>query len=118
VYEADDLTYDYIDAYRLVEVFLGQDLSYSRVRDLSIQGLMIIVLGVADAPNRMLPKLLCQLVTLRNMDGRPTWIYSPMSVGSKMRGIYGNELVDLMGSFPVMDEKGRGGSSIQDALTT
>lgn len=95
-YEARDLRYEYMDAYRLVEIFLQQDSTYERVRDLDVCGLVIVALGVSDLPNRMLSPLMCQLLTQRKMSGQPTWVYSS-KVGSNLRASYGNELVDLLG---------------------
>lgn len=95
-YEAFDLLYEYMDAYRLVEIFLGQDTTYSRVRDLDVCGLVIVSLGVSDLPNRMLSPLMCQLLTQRKMEGLPTWVYTS-KVGSPLRSAYGNELADLLG---------------------
>jgi hypothetical protein len=93
--EARDLVYEYFDAYRLVEIYLGQDTTYTRLRDLDSYGLVVIALGVSDLPNRMLPALMCQLLTQRKMTGRPTWVYTP-KVGSALRAAYGNELTDLL----------------------
>lgn len=95
LYEADDLLYDYMDAYRLVEIFLNQDNTYSRVRDLGDLGLVVVVLGVSDLPNRMLAPLLCQLLTQRKMEGHPTWVYTS-KMGASLRSTYGNELTDLL----------------------
>lgn len=95
-YEATDLRYEYFDAYRLVEIFLGQDTTYTRVRDLDVLGMVIIALGVSDLPNRMLAPLVCQLLTQRKMAGQPTWVYTA-KVGSALRSTYGNELTDLLG---------------------
>jgi hypothetical protein len=95
-YEAIDLRYDYFDAYRLVEIFLGQDTTYGRVRDLDDYGLVVLALGVSDLPNRMLAPLVCQLLTQRKMGGLATWVYTHQ-VGSSLRTTYGNALADLLG---------------------
>jgi hypothetical protein len=87
--------YEYFDAYRLVEIYLGQDTTYTRLRDLDSSGLVVIALGVSDLPNRMLPALMCQLLTQRKMTGRSTWVYTP-KIGSALRSAYGNELTDLL----------------------
>lgn len=97
-YEAVDLLYEYFDAYRLVEIYLGQDTTYTRVRDLDSSGLVVVALGVSDLPNRMLAPLMCQLLTQRKMAGLPTWVYTS-KVGAPLRTTYGNELVDLLGDI-------------------
>lgn len=97
-YEAVDLRYDYFDAYRLVEIYLGQDADYARVRDLDSLGLVVVALGVSDLPNRMLAPLMCQLLTQRKMAGLPTWVYTAKA-GSSLRTAYGNELTDLLGDI-------------------
>lgn len=97
-YETVDLRYDYFDAYRLVEIYLGQDTEYGRVRDLDALGLVVTALGVSDLPNRMLAPLFCQLLTQRRMGGLPTWVYSSKT-GSLLRSAYGNELADLLGTL-------------------
>lgn len=103
-YESRDLRYEFFDAYRLVEIFLGQDSDFSRVRDLELFSLVVVVLGVSDLPNRMLPPLVCQLLTQRRMAGNPTWLYTPKT-GATLRQAYDNTLVDLLGTiYPTVYE--------------
>jgi hypothetical protein len=93
---ANELSYEYMDAYRLVEIFLGKDTLYDRVRDLESLQLLVLVLGVSDLPNRMLPALVCQILTLRKMSGLPTWTFVTRA-GSQLRTAYSNEMADLLG---------------------
>lgn len=112
-YERSDLTYEFFDAYRLVEIFLGQDTVYTRVRDLDTVQLVIIALGVSDLPNRMLSPLMCQVLTQRRMNGQPTWVYTAR-IGTALRQAYDNSLSDLLGTVSpsvydlVKDPKGVG----------
>jgi len=115
-----DLRYEYIDAYRLVEIFLGQDSIYDRVRDLESLDLVVLVLGVSDVPNRMLPALVCQLLTLRKMSGHPTWVFSSKT-GAPLRNAYGsNEMVDLLGDIKasVYELVGHSPSSAKSSIAT
>lgn len=104
-YEASDLLYEYFDAYRLVEIFLGQDATYARVRDFDTFNLVIVALGVSDLPNRMLPSLMCQLLTLRKMSGKPTWVYTS-KVGVALREAYGNDLSNMLQGIGVTASSG------------
>jgi hypothetical protein len=90
-----DLTYQYFDAYRLVEIFLGQDSTYDRIRDLADLDLAVMVIGVSDLPNRMLPSVVCQLLTLRKMSAKPTWTYVARA-GAALRSSYSNEMTSLL----------------------
>lgn len=92
-YEHTGLRYLYDDAYRLVEIYLGNDPEISRLRDLEDYDLVVIVLGLADLPNRMLAPLVVQLLTQRRMAARPTWLYSSTP---RLRERYGAELDDAV----------------------
>jgi hypothetical protein len=90
------LKYEYLDAHRLVEIYLGQDPDYARIRDLEDLDLVVLLIGVSDPPNKMLPSLCAQLITGRRQLGKPTWIYTPF-LTDRFRSIYGPELAELLG---------------------
>lgn len=94
-----ELTYEYMDAYRLVEIYLDQDSQYKRVRDLEDLDLVVIVLGVSDLPNKMLAPLLIQLLKQRKMLGKPTWTFSSYSK-DRLCQIHGSDLAVVLGMNP------------------
>lgn len=94
-YVSFDLHYQFIDAYRLVEIYLDQDVEFKKVRDLEPYDLVIVVIGISDLPNRMLPPLMCMLLQQRRMLGRPTWIYSSLKP-SQFLDKYGRDLFSLL----------------------
>jgi hypothetical protein len=96
------LRYDYVDAYRLVDIQFERDETYGSVRSLSDLDLLIFVLGLADVPNKMLPSLICQVLMLRKDAGRPTWVFSPFN-RARVLDVYGSSVVDLVGDvLPVV----------------
>jgi hypothetical protein len=68
--------YDYMEAGRLGEIYFRQDEEYPSYRGLLHPGLLVVVCGVADAPNKLLPHLVRAVTALREMHGKPTWIYA------------------------------------------
>ncbi len=94
-YEQRILRYDYMDASRLVEIYLSQDPEYTRVRDLEELDLFILLIGVADLPNKMLPALVFQILTSRFQLARPSWVFTPLK-REQFRYAYGTELSDLL----------------------
>lgn len=90
-----DLHYDFVEASRLVEIYLTQDSEYTRIRELEDLDLLILTLGVAEPPNKMLPSLVVQVVSQRTNLGKPTWIYSAVPLNS-ISSRYGDELACLL----------------------
>jgi len=62
-----------IDAYRLIEIFLQQDVDFETTVAAVDVDLLVILLGFADPPNKYLPELLMQAYVRRNMLMKPTW---------------------------------------------
>jgi len=91
--------YEYLDAYRIVEIHFEKDDKYQTERELVSLDLLIVVLGLAELQNRMLGPIVCKVLTLRQHEGRPTWIYLPMLLG-KVRDVYGEALSTLLANFP------------------
>lgn len=90
-----ELHYEFIDAYRIVEVHFERDPDYSSARDLTGFGLLSIALGIAELPNKFLGPLVVQVLTMRQHHGVPTWVYSPTPI-EKVRDIYTNELATML----------------------
>jgi hypothetical protein len=70
--------YDFIDSSRLVEIYLSQDPVYTRIRDLEELPILILGLGVAELPNKMLPHLISQVLTFRFYISMPTWVFTDL----------------------------------------
>lgn len=63
-----------MDAYRLIEIFLGED---SKMENQSVAvetDLFILMLGFADPPNKYLPELILQVLSRRELIRQPTWV--------------------------------------------
>jgi hypothetical protein len=74
----------------------GKDPVYDNPRDLAQPDLLILVLALADVPNKLTAPLLVQVLTTRMEWGRPTWVYAPMPVG-RIREEYSAAVTDLIG---------------------
>jgi len=62
-----------IDAYRLIEIFLGEDREFQNQHAAIDPDLLILLLGFADPPNKYLPELLMQTLARRELLRRPVW---------------------------------------------
>lgn len=63
-----------MDAYRLIEIFLGQDEEFETQTAVTDTDLLIILLGFGDPRNKYLPELLLQTLNRRELLQKPTWI--------------------------------------------
>jgi hypothetical protein len=63
-----------MDAYRLIEIFLGQDEEFETQAAVTDTDLLIMLLGFGDPRNKYLPELLLQTLNRRELIMRPTWI--------------------------------------------
>lgn len=100
-YRPRGLTYDYIDAFRLVDIAFEKDEEYKTLRGLSTPGLLIVILGMADIANKMLPSLMQQLYMLRFDAVRPTWTFAPFDQ-DRIAQMYGRDFADMVGPvYPV-----------------
>lgn len=87
-----------IDAYRLIEIFLGEDKDYGAVHQAVDPDLLILLLGFADPRNKYLPELILQTLVRRELHRKPTWIIMgiPLNfVASK----YNSALQDRLNTF-------------------
>lgn len=63
-----------IDAYRLIEIFLGQDEEFATQFSVTDTDLLLLMLGFGDPRNKYLPELLLQALSRRELLQKPTWI--------------------------------------------
>lgn len=63
-----------MDAYRLIEIFLGQDSEFETQAAVTETDLLIMLLGFGDPRNKYLPELLLQTLNRRELLMKPTWI--------------------------------------------
>lgn len=68
-------SFESFDSYKLVEIYLGKDEEYETQSKAALDhDLLILLLGFADIRNRMLPELLTQVLSRRELLFKPTWI--------------------------------------------
>lgn len=94
--QSETLHYEYLDAYRLIDMQFDRDTVYSNPRDLVQPDLVILTLGIVDMPNKMLGPIFVQVVSGRRHEGRPTWIYTPMP-HVKVREEFGWAVAEVIG---------------------
>lgn len=71
------LTYDYFEGWRLTEIhFQREQTEYTHLRELKDLDLLVLVTGLADPPNSYTIPLVRYVTELRQMHGKPTWIYA------------------------------------------
>lgn len=75
-------TFQVIDAYRLIEIFLEKDEEIATQTALVEKDLLVILLGFGDPPNKYLPELLNQVFARRELSSRPTWVIMGIELGS------------------------------------
>lgn len=63
-----------LDAYRLIEIFLGEDQIHESQFAAINPDLLVLLLGFADPPNRYLPELILQVLARRELIRKPTWV--------------------------------------------
>lgn len=94
-YRLSNLRYDYIDAFRVVDIFFEKDPEYQSIRDLAQLPLLVVVLGLGEVPNKMFPSLVSQLYFLRADAGKPTWTFLPHDNATVAR-VYGQQVLELL----------------------
>ena len=71
------LTYDYFEGWRLTEIhFEREQTEYMHLRELKDLDLLVLVTGIADPPNSYTYPLVKYVTELRQMHGKPTWVYA------------------------------------------
>ena len=68
------MTWLAMDAYRLIDIFLGEDKEYQTQVHATSVDLLLLLVGFADPPNRYLPELICQVLARRELEHRATWV--------------------------------------------
>jgi len=87
-----------MDAYRLIEIFLGED---SRMANQSVAvetDLLLIMLGFADPPNKYLPELILQVLSRRELIRKPTWVIMGIPL-NYVSAKYNSALQDRLSDF-------------------
>jgi hypothetical protein len=102
-YRDQGLRYDYMDAARFLDIFFDRDEDYpGGLRQVARLPLLVLVLGMADMPNKLQNPAIAQVLTLRRESALPTWVFAPFD-GVRVRAQYGGEVADLVGPIrPVM----------------
>ena len=67
-------THRAFDAYQLVDVFFGKDDEMTNFAPLVDPDLSIILLGFTEIVNRILPDMILQVMTRRDLRHRSTWV--------------------------------------------
>jgi len=87
-----------MDAYRLIEIFLGEDREYQNQHAAIDPDLLILLLGFADPPNKYLPELLLQALSRRELIHRPTWVVLGIDISQVTRK-YNSVLAERLLTF-------------------
>jgi len=87
-----------MDAYRLIEIFLGEDREYQNQHAAIDPDLLILLLGFADPPNKYLPELLLQTLSRRELLRRPVWVIMGIPI-SAVAMKYNSVLYDRLLTF-------------------
>jgi len=87
-----------MDAYRLIEIFLGEDSKIMNQSAAIDPDLLILLLGFADPPNKYLPELILQVLTRRDLIHRPTWVIMGLPI-SHVAVKYNSALQDRLDLF-------------------
>lgn len=95
--QSETLHYEYLEAYRVVDMQFGKDFTYDNPRDLVFPKLVILTIGLSELPNKMLAPLLVQVLTGRRFAGLPTWVFTPMPT-VKVRDEFGWALAETLGT--------------------
>lgn len=95
---AESKTWLTIDAYRLIEIFLGEDREHISQYEAIDPDLLILIVGFADPRNKYLPELMLQVLARREMLLRPTWVVLNLpveAVAAKYNSALGDYLVRM-----------------------
>jgi len=89
-----------MDAYRLIEIFLGEDKEYQNQHAAIDTDMLILLLGFADPPNKYLPELLLQALSRRELIHRPTWVVLGIDISQVSRKY--NSVLEVLGSLVLL----------------
>lgn len=87
-----------LDAYRFLEIFLGEDKEHESQFEAIDPDLLVLLLGFADPRNKYLPELIMQVLARREMLHKPTWIVLNLpvdAVAAKYNSALGDRLTQI-----------------------
>jgi hypothetical protein len=87
-----------MDAYRFIEIFLGEDKEHETTAPTIDADLLIILLGFGDPRNRYLPELIVQALNRRDLLSKPTWVILGISQ-ELIQPKYNTELAEKLSTF-------------------
>jgi len=96
--ESKGKTVRYMDAYRLIEIYLEKDPEFQTTAEGTEADLLIFLVGFGDPRNRYLPELLIQAIDRREVLDKPTWVL----LGIPLTGIatkYSEQLFDKLSAM-------------------
>jgi hypothetical protein len=91
-------SWEAIDAYRLIEIFLEKDAEYSSQAPITEADLAIIFLGFGDPRNKYLPELLQQVLARRELENKATWVVLGLPP-AQIAGRYGADLAEKLSQY-------------------
>lgn len=91
-------TFKYLDAYRLIEIFLEKDAEYETVSPITESDLLILLLGFGEIKNQRLPDCIQQVLERRGLDGLPTWVVLGVQ-RSQVSARYGTSVGAILEGF-------------------
>lgn len=91
-------SYRVLDAYRLIEIFLGEDNELDNQAPIIETDLLVLLLAYGDPRNRYLPELMLQVLMRRELTGKPTWVVSGVDLHS-VASRYGEALKAKLAGF-------------------
>jgi len=87
-----------MDAYTLIDIFLEKDVEYSTSHHAVDSKILILLLGFADPPNRMLPELVLQVMNRRALHHRATWVVMGIPL-DRVLAKYGSGVYEYIKEF-------------------
>jgi len=91
-------TVRYMDAYRLIEIYLEKDPEFQTTTEGTDADLLIFLVGFGDPRNRYLPELVIQAVDRREILGKATWVILGIPL-SQVAGKYSEAMYDRLNSL-------------------
>lgn len=95
-YSERNLSYEFLDASRVIEIYFQRDGDYESLRDLVRLDLLVLVFGEFCGPNKLMPDLIGQVLDQRRRDGRPTWVFSALT-RNRFASVYTADVLRVLG---------------------
>jgi len=96
--EAKGKSVRYMDAYRLIEIYLEKDPEFQTTSEGTEADLLIFLVGFGDPRNKYLPELLVQAIDRREILSKATWVILGIPL-SQVAGKYNEQLYDKLNSL-------------------